>query len=185
MDLNFKIDHQIMSRLDKNVLVNKSKNYVFCYFTFETTEWYDIEKFAIFKDSWGNAYECSLGTNFTARCVIPSDALRGTHVKISIYGGDRITTNELTVLLIPSGYTTNINPVQDPDNDKDVFVEIFEELDSKIDNIVYEDGYLRCYADGIVVAELMLFEDIREEIKELIPSFRVDDEGNLYVNYPD
>lgn len=183
MDLNFEIKNQILSRTDENILVNKSKNYVFCNFKFKTDDWDNLEKFTIFKDSWGRSFVSYLGTSSDCRCVVPAEALKGTNFKVSVYGGDLITSSELTILLVPSGYTTCISPTAEPMS-RDVFVEIFDKLQSKIDNIVYEEGYLRCYSEGEVVTELMLFEDIEEQIKELIPSFRVDDEGNLYVNYP-
>lgn len=183
MDLNFEINNQIITRIDKNILVNKSKNYVFCYFTFKTDDWLDKEKFVIFKDSWGNAYECYIGNMEYCRCVVPSDALKGTNFSVSVFGGDRITTNELTILLIPSGYTTRIVPSSGA-ADKDVFVQIFDELSNKIDNIVYEDGYLRCYAGENIITELMLLIDVEDQIRELMPAFRLDDDGNLYVYYP-
>lgn len=183
MDLNFEINNQILSRKDDNILVNKSKNYVFCNFKFKTAEWTNLEKFAIFKDSWGKAYVSYLGTSCDCRCVVPIEALKGTNFKVSVYGGDLITACELTILLVPSGYTTLISPTAESMS-RDVFVDIFERLENKIDEIVYEEGYLRCYASGKIVSELMLVVDVEDQIKELLPSFRVDDEGNLYVNYP-
>lgn len=157
MDLNFKVNNQILSRVDKQVLVNKSVNYVFCNFEFQTDDWEATDKFVIFKDSWGKAYTISLGISNTIRCVVPQEALKGTHFKISVYTGDSeslITTNELTILLIPSGYTTNITPTSS--GDPDIFIQIFEELETKIDSIIYEDGFLRCYADGKLITELEL-----------------------------
>lgn len=183
MDLNFEINNQMLLRKDENILVNKSKNYVFCNFRFKTEEWTNKEKFAIFKDSWGKSYVSYLGTNCNCRCVVPAEALKGTNFKVSVYGGDLITSSELTILLVPSGYTTRISPTAEPMS-RDVFVEIFDQLQNKIDDIVYEDGYLRCYSAGEIVTELMLLVDIEEQIRELIPSFRLDNEGNLYVNYP-
>ncbi|MDO5818706.1 MAG: hypothetical protein Q4P11_00070 [Methanobrevibacter sp.] len=183
MDLNFEINNQVLSRQDENILVNKSKNYVFCNFKFKTVDWDNNEKFAIFKDSWGKSYVSYLGTGNDCRCVVPNEALKGTNFRISVYGGDLITSSELTILLVPSGYTTRISPTAELMS-KDVFVDIFDRLQTKIDDIVYEDGYLRCYSAGKVIAELMLLVDIEEQIKELIPSFHLDEEGNLYVNYP-
>ena len=88
MDLNFKVNNQILSRLDQNILVNKSINYLFCNFNFETSEWDDLDKFAIFKDSFGRAYTIHLGTDNNCRVSVPHDALIGTHFKVSVYGGE-------------------------------------------------------------------------------------------------
>lgn len=69
--------------------------------------------------------------------------MTGNYMKISIYGGDLITTTELKIILLPSGYTIDISPI-DP-SAKDVFVEAFETIQSKIDQVEFEDGYLKCY----------------------------------------
>ena len=155
--LNFEINNQIIKRLDDNILVNKSKNYVKCSFEFKTEDWQELPKFALFKDDWGNTYRTHLGTGCTFECAVPHDALRGTSFKVSVYGGDLVTTNELRVLLIPSGYTTRIATASP--EEKDVFVEIFEELQTKIDKVIYEDNCIRCYAGDELLCEVQLIVD--------------------------
>lgn len=183
MDLNFKVKNQFLLRTDNKVVVNKSRNHHFCNFTFIGDDWEDIEKFAIFKNSNGEAYSCFLGTGLECKCTIPAPAMNGTYMKISVYGGDLFTSHELKVVLLPTGYTIDISPV-DP-LAKDVFTQAFEKLQSKIDHITFEDGYLRCYSEGKLLEETPIMMDFREEIKELIPSFRLAENGDLIVNYPD
>jgi len=155
--LNFEVNNQIITRLDDNILVNKSRHYVKCCFEFKTTDWQGIEKFALFKDSWGNTYRVYLEAGCTCECEIPHDALKGTNFRISLYGGDLITTNELRVLLIPSGYTTRLSNASV--EDKDIFIQIFEELQTKIDKVIYEDNCIRCYAGDELLCEVPLIVD--------------------------
>lgn len=165
--LNFEVNNQIITRLDDNILVNKSKNYVNCIFEFKTQEWQEIAKFALFKDDWGNTYRTHLPAGCTCECEIPHDALKGTNFRISLYGGDLVTTNELRVLLIPSGYTTRISDASV--EEKDIFVQIFEELQTKIDKVIYEDSCIRCYSGDELLYEIPLIVDTELDSNSLNP----------------
>ena len=145
MILNFEINQQIIERVDSNILVNKSKNYLECNFKFKTSEWTDIEKFAIFKDSWGSSYRIHLGVECESTVIVPEAVLKGTYFRISVYGGDRITSNEETIPLIPSGYTLDIKTPEG--SDEDIFVQLWDALDEKVTDITYEDGIMRVYSE--------------------------------------
>lgn len=68
--LNFEIKKQKLKRIDKNVIVNKSKNIISCKFEFLDPEnWGNIEKFAIFTNAKHDTYVCSLGKNMTCECI--------------------------------------------------------------------------------------------------------------------
>lgn len=131
MDLNFEINNQILTRTDENILlVNKSRNYIQCNFSFQTSEWNGLNKFVIFKNEEGKAYEYWLGNSCECNCIIPSPVLSGDFFLISIYGGDRITTDEKRVVLIRSGYTSDISSITD---EKDIFIQILEMIEGKAD----------------------------------------------------
>lgn len=165
--LNFEVNNQIINRLDNNILVNKSRNYVNCNFEFKTPDWQGLPKFALFKDDWGNTYRIHLPAGCNCECEIPHDALKGTSFKVSVYAGDLITTNELRVLLIPSGYTTKIS-TESPEQ-KDVFVQIFEELQTKIDKVIYADSCIRCYSGNELLYEIPLIVDTELDSNSLNP----------------
>ena len=151
MILNFEVNNQIIQRLDNNILVNKTKDYVVCSFSFNTSEWEDTEKFAIFKNSWNEAYLVNLGTKLESTVTPPEDVLKGTFFKVSVYGGDRVTSNELTIALLPSGYTTNIKHPEE--NGVDVFTQLFNALNEKVSSITYSDGVMRVFSsDGEISA---------------------------------
>lgn len=183
MNLKFDVNQQLLRRTDNQIIVNKSRNYIHCTFTFQGDDWENIEKFAIFKNNRGNAYICFLGSNMECTCTIPSPAMTGNYMRISLYGGDLLTTQELKVILLPSGYTIDITPV-DP-SAKDAFVEAFETIQSKIDQVEFEDGYLKCYGGGVLLDETPIIANLEETIKEYIPSFRLTEGGDLIVNYPE
>lgn len=155
MELNFEIKNQILTRTDTQILVNKSNNYVFCNFLFKTEEWDTLNKFCIFKDSWGKSYTQHLGVENNCQCKVPAEVLQGTFFKISVYAGNLITSTEITVILVPSGYTTSFNE-HSSSSEKDIFVELFEELSTKIDNVIFDDGFLRCYSGDELISEVQL-----------------------------
>ena len=134
MDLYFEINNQLLSQTgkEKPILVNKSRNYITCNFTFKTSEWEGLNKFAIFKNEDDEAYEVYLGTSCQCDCVIPSKALTGDYFLVSLYGGNLITTDERRVVLLKAGYTKDISPVQDYDTD--IFVYMLERLEGKADD---------------------------------------------------
>ena len=173
MILNFEINQQIIERTESNILVNKSKNYVECNFKFKTNEWTGIEKFAIFKDSWGDPYRVHLGDECESTVIVPEAALKGTYFKVSVYGGDRITTDEKTIPLIPSGYTLKVKPPEG--SDVDIFVQIWDALDEKVTDITYEDGVMRIYSEKGEVTSFELtttahWEDIIDVPETFPPS---------------
>lgn len=188
MILNFKLQNQIIKRTDKKIVINKSKNILFADFIFEGEEWEGIHKFAIFKNEKMQAFTSSLGLDDNCRCSVPAEAITGRYLKVSVYGGDLVTSNELTITLVPAGYTTNISN-SSMSNGKDIFVDVYEKIESKIDNIIYEEGYLKCRSGEEVLCQVPLFLDVEEmiklEVKENLPYFKLSNEGDLSVVYPD
>lgn len=136
MDLEFDVNNQILTRVDNNKLVNKSRNYVQCNFSFITSDWEDLDKFAIFSSPKHNHYVVHLGTLMRGSAVVPSDVLLGDYFQVSVYGGDLLTTNRVKINLIKTGYTTHISSVKKFKTD--VFVQIFKELDVKFDVAIFD-----------------------------------------------
>ena len=166
MDLKFTIKNQILSRTDSHSIVNKSRNYLECYFSFKSIEWNDVEKFAIFKDENDDAYNVHLGTDCECSCIVPYEVLKqGDFFRVTVYGGNLITTTEQTILLLNSGYTTDI---QTPTaSEVDVFNEIFTTLNKKIDNVVFNDGVLEIYSDDRLIKSINLaYEDLTEGLMQ-------------------
>lgn len=181
MILNFKIENQIIQRLDKNILVNKSKDYLQCNFKFDTSEWENIEKFAIFKDSWNEAYIMNLGLGTDCTCTPPEPVLKGNFFKVSVYGGDRVTTNELAVPLLHSGYTTHVK-IPDAVEGVDIFTQIFEALDSKISDITFEDGVMTVLSEAGEISSFEFgtsFEDLVDVPETFPPTSHTHDSEDI------
>lgn len=153
MDLNFKINNQLLTRTDQEILVNKSKNYLHCNFLFETSDWSGLVKFALFKNEENETYPVYLGLNDTVSCIVPTKVLNGDFFKVSVYGGDFISTNEKTIVLLPAGYTGEVG------EDKDLLVKIFERIEEKIDNVTYTNGILTFESNGVVLETISLVVD--------------------------
>ena len=144
----FNLENQLLRRTDSEALMSKSHNILQAEFTITGEIWEDIvDRFVIFKDSWDE--ETIIILDAESKCVVPSACLDGPYFKVSVYGGDLITTNEITIPLLDSGYdkTHTIHHTCNQKT-KDVFVKIFEKLHFKIDDIVCADNSLMLFSEG-------------------------------------
>ena len=132
MELCFEINNQKLTEIpNKDFLVNKTQNYLSLNFSF-SSEWDDFIKYVILKDTKNRPYLF----HYTDEAVIvPSIILQNKYFRITCFGWHddvRVTTNEISVNLHSSGYTSEFVPI-DPDHSKDVITEILEALDTKAD----------------------------------------------------
>ena len=177
--LEFEVHNQVLTRVDSQDVVSKSHNIYKCRFTFEEdSEWFDKNKFAIFTDGWGNSTTQHLGKNGEIlTCLVPEKMLKGSYFKISVYAGDLVTTNNVSVALIKSGYTRR-KRTSCPDEGKDIFVEIFDRLDNNVDSIIYNDHSLHLFnRDEIVESIYLPFveeNELRELVQNLVNEFILD-----------
>lgn len=168
MILEFNVDNnQILKRIDHQKIVNNTRNYHRCRFTFaEDSEWLNLNKFVIFTDGWGNTNTVHLGKGSDVLCcLIPDNILKGSYFKVSLYGGTLYTTNNVSIPLTQSGYTHNKPSCN---LQKDIFVEIFEKIDSKISNIVYDDHCIHTYNEDGLIESIFLPFPTSEEINDTI-----------------
>lgn len=172
MNLEFEVTGQTLKRTDSQEVVSKNYNFYRCRFTFnEEDDWFDLNKFAIFRDGWGTQYTAHIGKGSTILCcMIPDKVLNGTYFKVSIYAGDLYSTNNVTIQLLESGYTHGQSN-SCSSRSKDIFVEIFEQLDATIDSIVYGDNCLHLYSKDTLVESVYLPFPSEETIQELVTTF--------------
>ncbi len=162
MNLEFSIKNQTLKRNESLTVVNKSKNIVKCLFTFEDPSdedniWDNINKFVIFKDSWGNDITLFLGKTIdTLSVVVPDTILQGTYFTLTVYGGDLITTNYVTVPLKQSGYNHHHGDGSCYHEHKDIFTDIFDRLDETVEDISFSNGCLHIYKDHKLVESVCL-----------------------------
>lgn len=142
MELRFNIENQSLKRLDKNVIVNKTKEYVTLIFSFLTEDWENVNKNVILRDEDEKNYQFNIGTNCQGTLTVPEKVLYGGFFKVSVFGiveDTRITTDVRTVVLSPSGYTTNISPIGEEEYSPDVFDELNDMVSTKADIVHYHD----------------------------------------------
>lgn len=174
MNLEFSVKNNILSRYDNNKVVNNNHNVYKCIFNLDE-DWININKFAIFVDSWGNRTNVHLGkTVDDLSCIIPNNVLKGTYFKLSLYGGDLLTTNNITIGLIQSGYSKVNKEECDCKDNKDIFVEIFDRLDKCVTHINIDNHCLHIYGeDGLMDSIYLPFadEDSYSRMQEIINEF--------------
>lgn len=151
MQLEFKIENQSITRIDKNFVVEKSQNYLYAKFDFKTDDWEKvITKYAIFsnenyKDE--NSVMVEIKEDFT--CLVPAQILLNSCCfKINVVGlnesGDYIlTTNLSNVSLMSTGSTMGINPNEPQPS---VITDILEKVSKSFSNFNFtynpDNGYL-------------------------------------------
>lgn len=123
MQLEFEITNQQLQRKDKTIIVNETVNHVTCQFTFKTTDWQGVTKYAIFKNETHKGVCVELGDTCVCECNVPGKVMKHDFFRVTLFGikdDERITTNEKTILLDRSGFTCDLEPA-DPNESGDIF----------------------------------------------------------------
>ena len=136
MELPFNVNGQIIRKQASPCLANDSQNYLSLGFTFDET-WQDYNKYVIFTYK-GKHYQTILEYDSTAEAyvqIVPVNVLKGKGFYFTIYGtkdDERITTHQVKVDLLESGYTEDISSIDYPEV-PDIFTQVTEALDGKVD----------------------------------------------------
>lgn len=106
--LNFRVINQHLTRIDSFSPVSGSKNYLLTSFEFSTSDWDDIDnKTAVFINEQNIKHEVAISGGI---CFVPYEILNESgYLYVSVYGGDRITTNSVSVFIEESGYAEEDN----------------------------------------------------------------------------
>jgi len=129
--LRFKIEHQIITRVDNFLPVAKSQNYLRASFTF-SDDWGDNDKIAIFH-AGNDSYEMILDSE--NECLVPWEVLTTAgNMYVSVYSGDRITATKALVKILPTGYTEEVSATQNPTID--VYSSLLSRMNAIDKNIV-------------------------------------------------
>lgn len=121
MDLTFKVENQIISRTDSNRVVRDSQNYLNAVFSF-TDDWSGTIT-AVFRSASGT-YNVILEDN---QCLVPWEVLVDDYFRVSVFCGDLITANIVTIRTIESGYATG---KESRTPTEDVYNQIIAKLES-------------------------------------------------------
>lgn len=172
--LEFEIKGQVLTRVDSQEVMNKNKNVYKCRFTFdESDEWVNANKFVRFTDGWGNSTVAHLGKSSNIlSCLVPDKVLQGSYFKISVYAGNLLTTNNVSVGLVQSGYVrhgrNNHCHMDSCCDEKDIWVEVFERLDTIIDSIIYDNNTLHLFSRDTLIESIYLPFVSEDEVRDLV-----------------
>lgn len=142
-------------------LVNHTLNFLEFNFLFDD-QWNQFSpKYIIFKHNEKNYLNVLTYDNELEKyhITVPSIVLKGSSFRFTIYGllyvaGSevRITTQEVTIKLHDSGFTTDISSINENDNDNiDIFTTIFDNIHNKFDDLIIENNNIICKSEGTIV----------------------------------
>lgn len=103
--LDFFVDEQFI-RAPHHKVVADSRGFLTARFSFGEA-WRGLTKTAVFLGADGRAYHVLL-TDDT--CEVPPQVLRPTQFFVSVFGGDRLTTDRVAVEVAASGFAEGITP---------------------------------------------------------------------------
>lgn len=121
MKIQFTISNQHIEAKVSSKVVADTKNYLEANFFFVTSEWDGITKTAVFTNQFGT-YNVILEDD---QCMVPWECLTAGDLSVSVFGGDRITTDVVKIRISPSGYKLGQTP-REPT--PDVYAEILDRL---------------------------------------------------------
>ena len=158
MELNFQVNQQTIKRINKSLPANKSQKSLQLSFEFETEDWSDLSKFALFTVD-GLNYRVGL---IEDKALVPNACLQADRFSFSVYGIDnqelRITTNRVIVYLTESGFTEDVENDID-DTDPSIVEQIYLDMNTSISN-------LKSYTDDELALKVNI-DDYNRQIEQL------------------
>lgn len=106
--MKFEIKKQEIKRIDDDKIASFSRNHIHATFDFDEL-WKDLRKFALFVTPNDKKYIVDLGYGKELSCIVPSEILQAAYFKVSCFADDLLTTIQETVLVYPSGYSSEID----------------------------------------------------------------------------
>lgn len=150
--LRVSVCKQEISQPPSTKIIAGSRNYLYVQFLFQG--WSNVEKTAIFEDWGGKAYSVLLDAS--GSCLVPHEVIKAPGFKLSVFGGDLITTNKITIPIEVSGYRLGVAP---PEPTPDIFTQLADtvrverELAQSASNSAHTDA-LQTGSDREVISSL-------------------------------
>ena len=120
--LDFFVDEQFI-RAPHHRVVADSRDYLTARFSFGEA-WQGLTKTAVFLGADGRAYHMLLTDD---ACAVPPQVLRPTQFFVSVFGGDRLTTDRVAVEVAASGFVEGITP---PPTTADIYTQLTQVFDT-------------------------------------------------------
>lgn len=170
MNFKFEVEDMILRQKKSSNHKNDFDN-LFCSFVFTTPEWKHIEKYAIFWNRKGKSTIRYLGKGVNERCELPEMVLNDLHFFVQVYANDDVFTQKLKV------FTQKDVPIKEKKHDKKHLNDFFSKMETKIDNIVYDDGKFLVYADNKLIKSIDVVDSklIARILEGIAPQFIIDE----------
>lgn len=157
LELQFVINNNILARVDNEKVIKDNRNPIDSTFNFDAS-WNDYEKFALFRDDKGRQRREYLGkTGSIFSIPVPYDMFKSRYFTVTIYAEGSITTNSVIVYFLEDcvrhyrrGHVHNHKHKHnhfDPNEEKDIFVDIYEQIHSCFDSIEFHEQTLEFFAN--------------------------------------
>ena len=121
MQLDFKVEEQTLTWVNLKKVVADSVKYLTCKFTF-SEDWNGITKSATFFPVEGEPFTQTLVDDW---CEVPHEVIKAPLFKVSVFGGELITTNIIIINVVASGYVKGQTPKPPT---PDVYAQILEKV---------------------------------------------------------
>lgn len=146
MLLEFDVNNQRIRRTDDNYLVNLSKGYLECRFSFTSEEWDELECYAVFSVKGDNyRHQVQNGTVFP----VPDELMKHKYFYVQAYGiNDELNKHLTTNSIVISLDNAIIQPLLIKDEKIESMVNMIGDIISdKINNFKIDGNKLICYYD--------------------------------------
>ena len=153
MNLKFEVEDKILKQKRSHHLHHKDLDNLFCSFVFTTPDWKHLEKYVIFWNRKGKTTIRSLGKGMKTQCPIPSMVLNDLFFKMQVYANDNVHTQKIKV------FTYDEVPIKKDKDPVHLLNHFFEEMEKKIDNIVYDDNKLLIYVNNELVKSIDIVDE--------------------------
>lgn len=169
MILSFRIQGKILSKVNQQSAI-KTPNMYKCKFYFDEATWKGLEIFVVFKNNFGYSTIVPLGQyTESMSCILPQRMITNKYFKMHIYAKDHFQTNTISVILSDTCKTQTKRT--------NALTDILKQLETKIDNIVFSENQLKCFANGKLVDTIYI-----DSISEILIDERIQEQLSLFKN---
>lgn len=121
--LSFKVDEQFIHAPHYRV-VSDSRSYLVARFSFSEC-WQGLSKTAVFQGTDGKVYHMLLDGD---SCAVPVEVIQPTRFFVSVFGGDRLTSDRAVVEVEASGYAAGDTP---PTPTPDIYAQLVSTVETE------------------------------------------------------
>ena len=189
MLFEFKIYDKEIIKINKQYITNTDK-YDKCRFYFDEYTWGDKELFVTFFNERGYSQTVILGKwDETLSCTMPSHIMEGEYFKVFAYAKDLFKTNTIRI-------NTRKGNCQAKQKRKKATDYLLEQLNTKIDDITFEDNQLKCYSNGNLIDTIYIdnvdeavvrdivenhLDEIRQQLEKKLEECITDDDLDYLI----